>query len=260
MSNITFENYYKNYQKFSDEQKNQILEIAPRLRMLRNNKKSRSIIQAYPYEKTYKLNQDSTINISNTDEAISAYNSYVKKNGKEPAYVLLNQEILFIVADQMKNIMHNYQILDDGSDEPIVTTEEEPRFVPSVYEKVIFITGAAQGLGQGIARDLVEKGAYTIIADLNFEGAKETAKEFDQEFGEGTSLPVKINVADESDVQNALKMCVAFYGGLDVMVSNAGVVRAGSLDELSVEDFNFVTSINYNAYFIVTKYSQKIMK
>ncbi|NLJ95500.1 MAG: SDR family oxidoreductase, partial [Clostridiaceae bacterium] len=42
--------------------------------------------------------------------------------------------------------------------------------------------------------------------------------------------------------------------------SNAGVVRAGSLDELSVEDFNFVTSINYNAYFIVTKYSQKIMK
>ena len=35
----------------------------------------------------------------------------------------------------MKNIMHNYQILDDGSDEPIVTTEEEPRFVPSVYEK-----------------------------------------------------------------------------------------------------------------------------
>ena len=74
----------------------------------------------------------------------------------------------------------------------------------------------------------------------------------------GTSLPVKINVADESDVQNALKMCVAFYGGLDVMVSNAGVVRAGSLDELSVEDFNFVTSINYNAYFIVTKYSQKL--
>ena len=61
-------------------------------------------------------------------------------------------------------------------------------------------------------------------------------------------------------MQESLKLTVAYYGGIDVMVSNAGVVRAGNLDELSYEDFQFVTMINYNAYFILVKYTQKIMK
>lgn len=261
MQNNTFEAYLKNYQNFNEDQKNQILEISPRLRMLRDKKTTRSIIQAYPYDSSFKIDPTNTIKINHSDEAVSAYESYVEENSKEPAYLLLNQEIIFIIADQVKNVLHNYQILSgESSEEVIVSTDAKPRFAPSVYEKICFVTGAAQGLGQGIAKDLAEKGAYTIIADLNDVGANETAFNFNQEFGEGTALPVKINVADEEDVQNALKLCVAYYGGLDVLVSNAGVVRAGSLDELSMKDFSFVTAINYNAYFITVKHSQKIMK
>lgn len=99
-----------------------------------------------------------------------------------------------------------------------------------------------------------------LFRSLNEAGASETSQSFNKEFGIGTAFPVKINVADEDDVQESLKLTVAYYGGIDVMVSNAGVVRAGNLDELSYEDFQFVTMINYNAYFILVKYTQKIMK
>ncbi len=261
MENNSTKDFLLAYEGFSEEQKEIILQTAPKLRMLRNARKGRSIIQAYPWNESFKICDDCAVRSSNAANAVADYETFVAAKNTEPAFLLLNNEILFCIADTAEHAYENYLFTSGKREgEPIQTTDELPRFAPAVYQKVCFVTGAAQGLGQGIAADLASKGAYTVIADLNDEGAMKTANEFDAEYGLGTALSVKINVADEDDVQKALKVAVAYYGGIDVLVSNAGVVRAGSLDELTAKDFNFVTMINYNAYFFMVKYTQKIMK
>lgn len=261
MATISFNDYLTQYQNFSEEQIDLIMQYAPVIRMLRNNKSTRSIVQAYPYSNSLNLNPEATLNIVDQDCPVEAYTEFVSEQQKEPAYVVLGKQIVFCIGDDIKSAQTNYLIATGQSDADLAqATKDLPRFAPSVYNKVCFVTGAAQGLGKGIALDIIKKGAYVIVADLNGEGAAETADKFNLEFGNGIAIPVKINVADEQDVQTALKLAVAYYGGLDLLISNAGIVRAGNVDELSVQDFNLVTNINYNAYFILVKYASKIMK
>lgn len=120
--------------------------------------------------------------------------------------------------------------------------------------KVAIVTGAAQGFGLGLAEAMVSEGAYVVIADMNYEGAKKVAERF-----EG-SLAVSVNVTDEESVKNMIKETVLYYGGLDVFVNNAGIVRAGSLEEMTKQNFELVTSVDYTAFFICTKYATVPMK
>ena len=261
MPDLSFKNFYQEYQKFSLEDQDLILKTAPQIRMLRQGKTARSIVQAYPFRADLKVDPKLTASCADPAQAIACYQDFYKEKGHDPAYLILDQKILFCIGASTKQALNNYAALfEDSGQKASYENSDQPAFAPSVYQKVCFVTGAAQGLGQGIASYLVDQGAYTVIADLNDKGAGETADNLCQNFGPGTAIPVKINVADEEDVQAAFRLTVAYYGGLDLLVSNAGVVRAGSLDELSLKDFNFVTSINYTAYFITVKYAQKIMK
>lgn len=81
----------------------------------------------------------------------------------------------------------------------------------------------------------------------------------------GTSLgenavAVKVNVSDEDSVAEMIAETVEYYGGLDLFVNNAGIVRSGSLADLEKKDFDLVTDVNYTAYFLCAKYSSIIMK
>jgi NAD(P)-dependent dehydrogenase (short-subunit alcohol dehydrogenase family) len=73
-------------------------------------------------------------------------------------------------------------------------------------------------------------------------------------------LPVAVNVANEESVKEMVNTAVLNYGGLDVLVNNAGVARAGSLEEMTEKAFDFVTSVNYKGYFLCTKYAAVPMK
>ena len=126
--------------------------------------------------------------------------------------------------------------------------------------KTIIVTGSAQGFGKGIAEELCEEGANLVIADMNFDGAVVLANELCQKHGVGRALAVKANVSDEESVKNLVKETVLYYGGLDVLVNNAGIVRAGSLEEMTKENFELVTAVNYTAYFLCTKYAIAPMK
>ncbi len=126
--------------------------------------------------------------------------------------------------------------------------------------KIAIVTGSAQGFGEGIAQELVSEGAYVVIADLNLELAQTVADKMNEDYGAGTAIAVKVNVADETSVKEMVERVVCEYGGLDVFVSNAGVLRAGGLEDLSVSDFDFVTRINYLAYFICVKFASRPMK
>ena len=125
--------------------------------------------------------------------------------------------------------------------------------------KIAVVTGSAQGFGAGIARFLASKGASVVIADINSEGAKKTANEIAEETGSDT-IAVTVNIADENSVSEMIRETVLSFGGIDIFVNNAGIVRAGSLEEMTRSNFDLVTSINYTAYFMCAKYSSAVMK
>ncbi len=121
--------------------------------------------------------------------------------------------------------------------------------------KICIVTGAAQGFGKGIAEELYKEGATIVIADMNEPLAKQVA----QEMGE-RAVAIAVNVSDEESVANMVAQTVERFGGLDVMLSNAGVVRSGPIAQLEKKDFDFVTSVNYTGFFLCAKYAAIIME
>ena len=126
--------------------------------------------------------------------------------------------------------------------------------------KIAIVTGAAQGFGAGIALGLAQAGAAVVLGDLNFDGAHDTASDIAQACGAGKTMAVSCDVTNEDDVEMMIRACVLRYGGLDVMVSNAGIVRPGSLSDLSLDDFHLSTEVNYTAFFLCAKQAAAVMK
>lgn len=126
--------------------------------------------------------------------------------------------------------------------------------------KTIVVTGAAQGFGEGIAECLLREGANIVVADLNEEVGKATTEKFNNIAKSNRAIFVKTNVAEIPSLKNLIHETVCNFGGIDCFISNAGVLRAGGLEDMTSENFDFVTKINYNAYFYCTKVVSKVMR
>ena len=129
-----------------------------------------------------------------------------------------------------------------------------------VKNKTALVTGGAQGFGEELVRGLVKQGAVVFIADLNLEGAEKLATALNAEEKKQTAFAVKVNVADEESVENMFETAALTCGGLDLCISNAGVLRASSILEQDMASFRFVTDINYTAFAVVTKHCARLMK
>ena len=121
--------------------------------------------------------------------------------------------------------------------------------------KITIVTGAAQGFGQGIAEELYAEGATIIVADMNVALAEEVAKKMGDR-----ACAIAVNVADEESVAALVAQTVEKFGGLDIMIANAGVLRSGPLATFEKKDFDFVTNINYTGQFLCAKYAALIMQ
>jgi NAD(P)-dependent dehydrogenase (short-subunit alcohol dehydrogenase family) len=126
--------------------------------------------------------------------------------------------------------------------------------------KTIIVTGAAQGFGEGIARCLLQQGANIVVADMNETVGRATVEHFNTLAKSNRAIFVKTNVSEIPSIENLVHETICNFGAIDSFISNAGVLRAGGLDDMTVEDFEFVTKINYNAYFYCTKVVSKVMK
>jgi rhamnose utilization protein RhaD (predicted bifunctional aldolase and dehydrogenase)/NAD(P)-dependent dehydrogenase (short-subunit alcohol dehydrogenase family) len=126
--------------------------------------------------------------------------------------------------------------------------------------KVAIITGGAQGFGAGIAEALFKLDMNIVVADLNEETGKEFTGRLNEIKSGGRAVFIKTDVSDADSVKNMIISCVSEFGGLDLMISNAGVLRAGSLDEMDPETFEKTTRVNYNGYFHCAKYASEVMK
>lgn len=125
--------------------------------------------------------------------------------------------------------------------------------------KVAVVTGAAQGFGYGIAEELAKEGAVIVIADMNTEGAQKAADTIKSEYPAVEAFSVAVNIADESSVAKMVSDVTKTCGGIDLFVANAGVLKAGSVKTFSLKDWEFVTDINYNGYFLCVKHVSAVM-
>lgn len=126
--------------------------------------------------------------------------------------------------------------------------------------KTIIVTGAAQGFGEGIARCLLQQGANIVVADMNEIVGMATVERFNILAKSNRAIFVKTNVSEIPSIENLVHETICNFGAIDCFISNAGVLRAGGLEDMTPEDFDFVTKINYNAYFYCTKVVCKVMK
>ena len=116
--------------------------------------------------------------------------------------------------------------------------------------KVVLVTGAAQGFGLGITTQLLAAGAHVALADLNIDLARRNAELLSAQHGPARAVAVQVNVADAESQLAAIAEVTALFGGLDVFVSNAGVLRADGVMTQPVADFDLVTNVNYRGYFL----------
>lgn len=125
--------------------------------------------------------------------------------------------------------------------------------------KIAVVTGAAQGFGLGIAEGLAKEGATVCVADLNFEGASKAAAGLCGKFGADKAFGAAVDISDEASVKSMVRNIVGLCGGVDLFVANAGVLKAGSVKEMSRKDWDFVTNVNYTGYFLCVKHVAPVM-
>ena len=126
--------------------------------------------------------------------------------------------------------------------------------------RIVLVTGGAQGIGEEIVRNLAAGGALVCIADLNFEGAKKLALSVNAAEKRTAALALEVNVSDEASVMAMFSFVAENSGGLDLCVSNAGVLMAGSVLEQELAEFKFVTDVNYTGFFVVSKHAARLMR
>ena len=118
--------------------------------------------------------------------------------------------------------------------------------------KVAIITGAAQGIGEGIARRFVEEGAKVAIADLALDAAQATAKRLSA-MGPGSAIGVGMNVTDESQVHAGVAQVASQWGGVDILVSNAGIQIVHKIEDFPFAEWKKLLSIHLDGAFLTTK-------
>jgi NAD(P)-dependent dehydrogenase (short-subunit alcohol dehydrogenase family)/rhamnose utilization protein RhaD (predicted bifunctional aldolase and dehydrogenase) len=126
--------------------------------------------------------------------------------------------------------------------------------------KIAIVTGGAQGFGAGISKALFRLKANVVVADLNEEAGNKFVSGLQTFESLNRSVFVRTDVADPASVKSLVEKTVSEFGGLDIMISNAGVLKAGGLDEMEPDQFTKATDINYHGYFYCAKYASEVMK
>lgn len=127
-----------------------------------------------------------------------------------------------------------------------------------VKNKVVLITGAAQGIGYEIAKDFAEQGAKVVLTDLQEDKVKASAEQL---IGLGfESIGIKCDVTSEEEIVQAIQETVEHYGTLDILINNAGLQYVSSIEEFPTEKFELLVKVMLTAPFIAIKHALPIMK
>jgi len=187
---------------------------------------------------------------ANAEACLDVYEDLIKIS----YYASLCGGIKFLIPEQVSFIdqweVENYR-------RKAVQTEGSGN---KLFNKIAIVTGGAQGFGAGIAESLFKLNMNVIIADLNEETGKAFADLLSSRKSLNRVIFVRTDVSDAASVKELIITTVREFGGLDIIISNAGVLKAGGLEEMDAETFSKTTQVNYNGYFHCAKYASEVMK
>ena len=126
--------------------------------------------------------------------------------------------------------------------------------------KVVLVTGAASGIGRAIAERFSEEGAHVVVTDVDASLAETVARGIVEKQGLRRATAMTLDVSSEAEVDLVFNATAREYGGLDVVVSNAGISSFGSLDHLSTADWDRSFAVNARGHFLVARAAIRMFK
>jgi 3-hydroxybutyrate dehydrogenase len=127
-----------------------------------------------------------------------------------------------------------------------------------VKTRVVFVTGAASGIGYELAKAFAASGARVILTDLNEEKVKQSSEELNNKGYE--TIGIKCDVTSEAEVVSAIEQTINHFGRLDICINNAGLQYVSKIEDFPVEKFELLTKVMLTAPFIAIKHVFPIMK
>jgi len=130
----------------------------------------------------------------------------------------------------------------------------------SLSGRVALITGSAGGIGKAIAKKFAEEGACVIINDINEERMQDAMQEFQKQFGRDTAASTLLDVTDNTTIEKAFAAAALAFGGVDIIVNNAGISISKAIADHSVEEWDKLYDILVKGQFLVSKLGVEVMR
>ena len=130
----------------------------------------------------------------------------------------------------------------------------------SLAGRIALITGGAGGIGRATADKLLSQGACVMLTDIDQKGLDDSVAHFSKLYSADVISACKMDVTDEQQVLDAFTYTSRIFGGIDILVSNAGIASSAPLDETSLADWNFNQGILSTGYFLVSRSAYRLMK
>jgi rhamnulose-1-phosphate aldolase/alcohol dehydrogenase len=125
--------------------------------------------------------------------------------------------------------------------------------------RIALVTGGASGIGRAVAQRLAGAGAHVVVADIDAAGARKSAEEIERAVGPGRALGLEMDVTAEASVRAAFAEAVLAYGGLDILVSNAGIAHSAPVARMELADWERSFAVNARGHFLVAREAMRIL-
>jgi rhamnulose-1-phosphate aldolase/alcohol dehydrogenase len=126
--------------------------------------------------------------------------------------------------------------------------------------RIALVTGSAGGIGKAIAKRFAQEGACVIINDINAERMEGAMAEFQSAFGRDTAASTQLDVTNEESIENAFEAAALAFGGVDIIVNNAGISISKSITDHTIADWDKLYDILVKGQFLVSKAGVKVMR
>jgi len=249
-----------------DPKEKTILELVPAIRMILSEQalKSGSFVQleqlneSDPEKITVRLGRTISVFRGEPEEILAQIKSSSSDIGE---YIFIEELGLLGLSSNKSKVEQKLATVrkeSRGADlpEPVAS----PQFRKPLYNRVVAITGGAMGFGEGIARHLFGEGANVVIMDINKKAGAGLAAELNEHRSPNRAWFVEADVSSLESMETAVYETILEFSGLDVLISNAGVLKAGAIEEMDEKDFDLVTRVNYKGYFNCVKAVIPVMK
>jgi sorbitol-6-phosphate 2-dehydrogenase len=248
------------------EKQQQILDVVPAIRMItsKNALKSGSFVpldqlnETDPEQITVRLGRSVSVIKGDTKKILEEVKASREEIGE---YIFLEGlGLLGLSANKSKVEQKLATVRKESRGADLPEHVASPQLRKPLFNKVVAITGGAMGYGEGIARLLFGEGANVVVMDINEEAGLALTRDLNSQVSTNRAWFVKADVSSLDSMKNAVFECVLEFSGLDVMISNAGVLKAGSIEDLEPEEFEMVTRVNYFGYYNSVKAAVPVMK